>query len=39
MAVVSPAALIVLVGCIGFASAGVLVKYLTRTDDPRIIVL
>jgi S-adenosylmethionine uptake transporter len=39
LAVVSPAALIVLAGCIGFASAGVIVKYLTRSDDPRIIVL
>jgi drug/metabolite transporter (DMT)-like permease len=39
IAVVSPAAVIVLAGCIGFAAAGVLVKYLTRTDDPRIIVL
>lgn len=38
-AVVSPAAMVVLAGCIGFAAAGVLVKYLTRTDDPRIIVL
>jgi S-adenosylmethionine uptake transporter len=38
MAVVSPAALIVLAGCISFAATGVLVKYLTRTDDPRLVV-
>ena len=35
---VSPAALVVLAGCILFAANHVAVKYLTRSDDPKLIV-
>lgn len=37
-AVVSPAALVVLAGCLAFAATGVLMKHLARTDDPKLIV-
>jgi drug/metabolite transporter (DMT)-like permease len=38
IAVVSPAALVVLAGCLAFAATGVLMKHLARTDDPKLIV-
>ena len=38
LAAVSPAAIVVLTGCAGFALNHVLVKYLTRTDKPEVIV-
>jgi len=37
-AVISPAALVVLAGCVAFAANHVAVKYLTRHDDPKLIV-